>query len=115
MTKSRAGIGGSACAASIREGARLPLVTCGCRRCAALAARSGRRAGCEHASLGSSTCHGLPCGFAVITNRNPHSRRTGGICTRNRYETTQVWGDREREHDVAVSDKNVIYFPFNVV
>ena len=33
----------------------------------------------EQTNLGSSTCHGLPCGFAVITNRNPHSRRTGGI------------------------------------
>ena len=45
VTKSRAGIGGSACAASIREGVRLPLVACRCRRCAALTARSGRRAG----------------------------------------------------------------------
>ena len=36
----------------------------------------------EQTNLGSSTCHGLPCGFAVITNRNPHSRRTGGISDR---------------------------------
>ena len=33
----------------------------------------------EQTNLGSSTCHGLPCGFAVITNRNPHSRRAVGI------------------------------------
>ena len=46
MTKSRAGIGGSACAASIGEGARLPLVTCPCR-CAAI----GRKVRAERAVL----------------------------------------------------------------
>jgi hypothetical protein len=63
----------------------------------------------EQTNLGSSTCHGLPCGFAVITNRNPHSRRTGGIfcigpptagriCLKTAFEKCQlhkwcaVWG-----------------------
>jgi ribosome modulation factor len=69
VTKSRAGIGGSACAASIGEGARLPLVTCPCR-CAAI----GRKVRAERAvlratQLGFVTVSRSRCGFAVITNR----------------------------------------------
>ena len=50
----------------------------------------------EQTNLGSSTCHGLPCGFAVITNRNPHSRRTGGISCQLHF--SQIPGHTARSH-----------------